>query len=285
MEHGKDMGKLINEYEMTPVPEEGIEKMETKIRQAKLDKRRAKRRKTVRRLGTGMAAALAVLFVLPNINGDIAYAMGNLPVVGKVFEVITIRDYASEWDYEKGRKELKVKVPEVADEDQLNESVDSYVKELLERFEAERKESEEGYLGLDVDYQVLTNDEKWFSLDIAAVETQASGYEFHRFYTIDKETDRVIELKDLFAEDADYVSVISEEIIRQMKADPDGVYWLEDTEIPKEDNFTAIKPDQSFYINQEGNLVIAFDEYEVAPGYMGALQFVIPNEVIEGILK
>lgn len=285
MEHGKDMGKLINEYEMTPVPEEGIEKMETKIRQAKLDKRRAKRRKTVRRLGTGMAAALAVLFVLPNINGDIAYAMGNLPVVGKVFEVITIRDYASEWDYEKGRKELKVKVPEVADEDQLNESVDSYVKELLERFEAERKESEEGYLGLDVDYQVLTNDEKWFSLDIAAVETQASGYEFHRFYTIDKETDRVIELRDLFAEDADYVSVISEEIIRQMKADPDGVYWLEDTEIPKEDNFTAIKPDQSFYINQEGKLVIAFDEYEVAPGYMGALQFVIPNEVIEGILK
>lgn len=285
MEHGKDMGKLINEYEMTPVPEAGIERMETKIRQAKLDKRRARRRKTVRRLGTGMAAALAVLFVLPNVNGNIAYAMGNLPVVGKVFEVITIRDYASEWDAENGRKELNVKVPEVADEDQVNESVESYVKELLERFETERKESEEGYLGLDVDYKVLTNDDKWFSLDIAALETQAGGYEFHRFYTVDKETNQILKLKDLFAEDADYVSVISEEIIRQMKADADGVYWLEDTEIPKEDNFTAIKPDQNFYINQEGNLVIAFDEYEVAPGYMGALQFVIPNAVIEGILK
>lgn len=285
MEHGKDMGKLINEYEMTPVPEDGIERMEMKIRQAKLDKRRAKRRKTVRRLGAGMAAALAVLFVLPNVNGNIAYAMENLPVIGKVFEVITIRDYESEWDYENGRKELKVKVPEVADEEQVNESVETYVKELLERFEAERKESEEGYLGLDVDYEVLTNDEKWFSLDIAALETQAGGYEFHRFYTVDKETNRILELKDLFVKDADYVSVISEEIIRQMKADPDGVYWLEDTEIPKEDNFTAIKPDQNFYINREGNLVIAFDEYEVAPGYMGALQFVIPKAVIEEILK
>lgn len=285
MEHGKDMGKLINEYEMTPVPEDGIERMETKIRQAKLDKRRAKRKKTVRRLGAGMAAALAVLFVLPNVNGSIAYAMEKLPVIGRIFEVITIRDYESEWDSENGRKELKVKVPEVVKEDQVNESVEAYVKELLERFEAERKESEEGYLGLDVDYEVLTNDEKWFSMDIAALETQASGYEFHRFYTVDKETNRILELKELFAENADYVSVISEEIIRQMKEDPDGVYWLEDTEIPLEDNFTAIKPDQSFYINQEGNLVIAFDEYEAAPGFMGALQFIIPKEVIEGILK
>ncbi|OJT72202.1 anti-sigma factor, partial [Clostridioides difficile] len=33
--------------------------------------------------------------------------------------------------------------------------------------------------------------------------------------------------------------------------------------------------------NKNGNLVISFDEYEVAPGYMGAVEFVIPNKVIK----
>ena len=40
-----------------------------------------------------------------------------------------------------------------------------------------------------------------------------------------------------------------------------------------------------FYFNESGELVIAFDEYEVAPGYMGAPEFVIPQKVTAGLLK
>lgn len=45
--------------------------------------------------------------------------------------------------------------------------------------------------------------------------------------------------------------------------------------------FTSLRPDQSFYINQEGQLVIAFDEYDVAPGSMGRPEFIIPMASIQ----
>ena len=41
----------------------------------------------------------------------------------------------------------------------------------------------------------------------------------------------------------------------------------------------SLPVDESFYFNEEGLLVIAFDEYEVAPGYMGAVEFTIPSSV------
>ena len=50
------------------------------------------------------------------------------------------------------------------------------------------------------------------------------------------------------------------------------------------DLFTTIKADQNFYITEEGKLVIVFDEYEVAPGYMGIVEFEIPTEVLADIL-
>ena len=44
-----------------------------------------------------------------------------------------------------------------------------------------------------------------------------------------------------------------------------------------------IDKNQNFYINNNGEIVISFDEYEVAPGYMGVVEFTIPNSVINSI--
>ena len=87
----------------------------------------------------------------------------------------------------------------------------------------------------------------------------------------------MIELKDLFETGEDYVAEISEEIIRQMKADPETPYFIGEQEEGFE-GFTKIDENQNFYINEQGQLVIAFDEYEVGPGYIGAPQFVIENK-------
>ncbi len=50
-------------------------------------------------------------------------------------------------------------------------------------------------------------------------------------------------------------------------------------------NWQGIKEDQNFYFDAGGNLVIVFDEYEVAPGYMGAQEFTVDRALFEGILK
>jgi len=50
------------------------------------------------------------------------------------------------------------------------------------------------------------------------------------------------------------------------------------------EDFKAITAKQQFYISDKGKLVISFDKYEVAPGYMGVVEFEIPTEVLQNIL-
>jgi len=55
----------------------------------------------------------------------------------------------------------------------------------------------------------------------------------------------------------------------------------------EEDDLTAFKgidENQNFYINEDGKLVIAFNSYEAAPGYMGAVEFIIPTKVLTNLL-
>ena len=57
----------------------------------------------------------------------------------------------------------------------------------------------------------------------------------------------------------------------------DVPYFI-DSDMPEWD-FKELKGDESFYFNEKGELVITFDETEVAPAYMGAVEFTIPQSV------
>lgn len=94
-------------------------------------------------------------------------------------------------------------------------------------------------------------------------------------------------LPGLFKDDADYVSVISEYITSEMKrlnAEENGMFFI-DGEENDFDGFKEIKPDQNFYINENGNIVICFDKYEVAAGAQGSPEFEIPNDLIADLRK
>lgn len=227
------------------------------------------------------AAALALFIAVPNVSPAAAAAMGEVPVLGAIVRVVTFRNYV----YDDGYHSADVSVPELEGgqaAQAVNEQVRAYTDRLLEQFqETCRAElGQEGYLGLDVTSSVVTDSDDWFTLRIDAVETRASGYQFSRFYHIDKATDRAVTLGDLFQADADYSAVLTREVRRQMEArmaaDPEAAYFPEE--------LTEIGPDQNFYFNEDGALVLVFDEYTVAPGSMGMPEFVIPAEVCEDIL-
>ena len=112
-----------------------------------------------------------------------------------------------------------------------------------------------------------------------------SSNTYYRYYHIDKTTGEIMELSDLFQDDG-YVEAISQEILRQMQEANDagtGVFWI-DSEYDGL-NFKSIDPNQNFYFDEGGNLVIAFDKYEVAPGVGGCPTFTIPRQVYEAYLK
>lgn len=289
------MKLLKEEYQHLHIQEEGRRMMDEKIEQAKLDKKRKSLSRRVRCAGGAVAAAMAVIVTLPNTNENIAMAMEKIPVFGSIVNVVTFRDY----DYKDGNSEAHVSVPnieingensEYGAANQINKDVTDYTQQLIDQFKADAKKlyGSEGYKGLDVSYDVITDTEDWFTLRVTVLETAASGYQYYRFYHIDKKTNSVATLSTLFKDGVDYITPISENIKDQMRSSENSdegiTYFLDDKDMP-EDNFKEINAEQNFYFNSNNDLVIVFDEYEVAPGSMGTPEFVIPNSVISNLLK
>ena len=226
------------------------------------------------------AAALALFIAVPNVSPTAAAAMAEVPVLGAIVRVVTFRNYT----YDDGYHSADISVAELEGGDAaqaVNEQVRDYTDRLLGQFQADGETMGESYESLDVTSSVVTDTDQWFTLRVDAVEIRASGYQFSRFYHIDKATDRVVTLKDLFREDADYVTALSGEVRRQMEE-----RMAENAEVsyfPEE--FTAIDPAQNFYFNGAGELVLVFDEYTIASGATGMPEFAIPADAYETLLK
>ena len=239
-----------------------------------------KPKKTLFRYGGWIAAALAVFIAVPNLSPAAAAAMADIPVLGALVEIVTFRSYT----YDDGHSAAEVQVPELeggAAAQEVSDQVKAYTDQLIAQFQEDCQTIGEGYQGLDVASRVVTDSDEWFTLRVDATQTQASGYSFSRFYHIDKATGQVVTLSGLFREGADYVAALSAEVLRQMEdqmAEDDALGYL-----PEE--FTAIDPEQNFYFNADGALVLVFDEYTVAAGYMGMPEFTIPASVTDGLLK
>ena len=69
----------------------------------------------------------------------------------------------------------------------------------------------------------------------------------------------------------------------QMDNDSSKIYWLDDSVIGKD--YVAVTPEHNFFWNENGDLVIVFDKYEVAPGAMGTPEFTVDKALIRDMLK
>ncbi len=307
MQNKRKIEELKEKYNAVKAPKVGLEEVHKSISLAKVEKRRRNKLYKFRVGGSAVAAAALLLVVLPNTNSKIAEAMGDIPILGGIVRVVTIDKYV----FDNGNSKANVEVPQIENTDientntgntntdsnnsennnsnaidETNQEIIDYTDLLVKQFEKEVGDSSDMHKELDVSWEVVTDTEEWFTLRINVLEVQASGYEYSKFYHFNKQTGKIATLSDLFKADTDYVKVISENIKEQMRAqikNEDKTYFI-DTEDGL-DNFEAIKPDQNFYFNADNELVIAFDEYEVAPGYMGAPEFIIDNSVTSSILR
>lgn len=286
---------LQKEYLEPQMSEEQMNRLKMKMEDAKRENRRDRGKIRVKR-AAATAAALIAFVTLPNTSPTIAYAMEQLPIVGQLVKVVTFRDY----EYEDEKYKADVEVSELAVDselegsqatlektaDEINAEIQEITNELLDEFAKHMKE-ELGYKELIVKSEVLTTTEEYFTLKLSCYEAEASGYEWNYFYTIDLGSGERLQLKDIFIEGAEYIVPISENIKEQMRSqmaiDENVSYWLDDE--MEELNFKTISEDVSFYINEKDHLVISFNEGEVAPMYMGVVEFEIPEEVLRDIRK
>ena len=228
------------------------------------------------------------LFLLPNISVSYAQALEQIPVIGDIVRVVTIRNYF----YADDKHEMNIDVPQIEGEDSeavdyINKDVSELTTALVNQFYKDLEiTGNNGYGSIRVDYEATTNTERWFTLKLSVNETAASSNSYFKFYHIDKKQGRIVELGDLFNTDkfSDIlVAEIKMQMQEQMANDKNISYWINNSGIGED--FAAVSADQNFYWNENGDLVIIFDKYEVGPGSMGTPEFVIDKGVIRDILK
>lgn len=294
----EELQALKKNYQKPQMSNNQLDKLRKRMGEANMENRRDKRKKKMIQATAAAAAIVGAFLILPNTSASIAHAMEQIPIIGQLVEVVTFRDYT----YETDRNMADIEVPEIKLDDQaaegevkenlersteeINAEIQKITSELIAEFEA-NLEYEEGYQDVIVQSEILATEEEYFTLKLICYQGAGSGYQWNYYYTIDLNTGERLQLKDIFAEGADYITPISENIKEQMReqmaADENIYYWLED-EI-EEWNFKAITDETSFYLNDKGNVVIGFDEGEVAPMYMGTVEFEIPAEALQGIRK
>lgn len=283
-------------HEMSP---EQLDKMKAAIAQAKKENQKKRSLHILRNTLASAAAVALVFIILPNTSSGVAYAMSQVPGLSKLVNVVTFRNY----QYEDDHNTADITVPEVAvstesteksevadktkkSANEINSEIQSITEKLIDEFEAEKKK-EDGYQDMTVKSEVIATTDQYFTLKLMCFQSAGSGAEWDYYYTIDLTTGERLKLTDLFQDGSNYLDVISQEIKTQMQAQMDAdsnkIYWL-NSDMPEGD-FTSITNDTSFYLNSDNELVITFNEGDVAPMYMGCPTFTIPNDVLADIRK
>ncbi|MBE9917031.1 DUF3298 and DUF4163 domain-containing protein [Paenibacillus donghaensis] len=280
----EQLEQLKSKYKSTPIPDELDFVVKRAIKQSK--KRHGGWMKSL--VGVGAAAIIFVTGI--NASPTFAKALSDVPLVGSLVKVLTFTEFKV--DEETANADIKVPVITNMENKTLEAALnDKYLQESKKLYNdftaemAELKKNGGGHTGVESGYEVKTDNDQILSIGRYVVNTVGSSSTTFKYDTIDKKNQLLITLPSLFKDDS-YIKLISENIKeqmrQQMKADPDKTYWVDDK--VDFESFQSIAKDQSFYINNDGKLVISFDKYEVSPGYMGVVEFIIPTPVITDAL-
>ena len=264
-------------YDVTPIPEELDERVRAGIAEGR---KRAAARRRFRSL-TGVAACTVLMIGALNVSPAFAAAAADVPVVGGVFRVLTVRNYEETND----DRTLTVEQPVVDGESALADRVNA---EIAERVAAKTAEGEqviadykEAFLAtggteeqwaqhdnkVTVTYDVKSQRDGVLSFSVTSDVSFAAAYRETVYYNLDMNSDAELTLADVLG--ADWVNVCNDAIRAEIAKAPDN-YFAEDM-----GGFTTVDDTTAFYLNADGQAVVVFPAYTVAPGSMGDVEFVI----------
>ena len=295
-------------YEEIPIPAELSGRVRAAIVRSE-EKRKSQRqriptvriRRKHRIWGTcaGMAAALVLVFTTAlNTNTAFAEMAAGLPVIGAAARILTFRSY----ERDEGDWKISVEIPSVEmiakDTNGLDAALNQEIYDLCSRYAEEAAERAREYkkafmetggteeeweahdIKIHVGYEIKAQTERYLSFAVQETENWSAAGSETRYYNIDLKDYKMVTLADVLGRD--YVRIANESILRQMedRKKKDGIaFWS-----GSEGGFTGITDKTAFYMNENGNPVIVFDKYEIAPGAYGKLEFEI-GRTGEGINK
>lgn len=182
--------------------------------------------------------------------------------------------------------EINVNYPKIIDKksENINQEIvtwtDAWIKEVKDVLEDYKKS---GYI-CNSKFELFSNyyitkeskDILSFYIDYYQFAGGAHGSTTRKAYVIDRKLGKKLVIKELFKEGYDYKTVIDEEIKRQISQDKERYFDGGAT-------YKGITNDVKFYIKGK-NLVVYYDQYEIAPYASGIPEFNIPLDKFKGNL-
>lgn len=249
---------------------------------------------------TVAAAGAAVVFTIGlNTNQAFAETMKQIPGIGFLAEVLTVRSYhQADQDYNIDAEIPAIVETETADEsgnqsdtvknvnEQIEKIVDSYLAEGKKEFAAykedffatggTKEEWADRQMDLSVDYQVKYQSETVLSLELITSKGWVNASEERYYYNLDLKKNRLLSLKDVLGEG--YVERCNKEVKRQieerMESDENQMFFgFGSNDDGIAEGFTTVDQTTQFYINENREVILVFPEYSIAPGYMGITEF------------
>ena len=265
-----------DEYESTPIPEELEQRVQAGIRQGR-SAGRAKRHGF--RWGIGVAAACVVMIGGLNVSPTFAAAAADVPVLGGLFQVLTVRNYETVKD----GIDYDVSVPEVEAGGALTEAVNAQIQERVDAHLAQAQadwdaykeaflatggtEEELGDREMDViiDYEIKAQTDTTVSFVVDFAEDMFDAYNEQTYYNLDIAADKDITLADVLGED--WVNICNAAVQTYIDQDTTGLFFSAD-----EGGFTTVDEATSFYLNEDGSVTLVFPEYTIAAGAAGIVE-------------
>lgn len=276
-----------SDYRNIEIPDELDAVVEAAVSEGKYLHRKSKLKNILKKTGV-MAAVFAVCVIsLLNISPVFAQAAYKVPVIGDLCRIVTFREYHLEDQI----KYIDVKIPKIEStgnselEKRVNLEIQKKINDCIEENEKVAQEYYEAFVetggkpeeftpvGIIVDYEIKSANENYVSFVISQYETAFHAYNYDFYYNVDLETGRIFTLKDWYGND--YRKIVADNIEQTIAGWSDEqkeVLW-DDLSI-----LDLIDENTDFNINQDGQMVIVFSQYEVAYGAAGVMEFVIQAE-------
>lgn len=274
----KEFKEARERYEATPIPEELDQRVRAGIRQGRS---RYRARRLRRSLGAA-AACFVVVFGALNLSPTVAAAAADLPVLGGIFRVLTVRDFTDV----NSDHTVKVEQPAVSGSDyadKISAQIQAKVDEKIAEGEQIVADYKEAYFAtggtqeewekhdnqVTVTYDIKSQTDTTVSFVVSSAVSIANAYQEQTYYNLDLASERELTLRDLLGED--WVAVCNDAIRAQMAAAEDPAVYFDESM----GGFTTVDETTSFYINESGNPVVVFPPYTVAIGALGTVEFEI----------
>lgn len=179
--------------------------------------------------------------------------------------------------YETNGAIVTVKFPQIINvDDKIKVDINNLILKTINAYLDEIKEFDKNpstayKLIVDINFENYYSDDDIFSFSINSSQILADSYLQKKFFTINPTTGKTYNVEHFLGSDYQDIilTTVKKQITENTKNNPNLIYFDEEV------NNLKISINQPFYINKDKQVVVVFDQFQIAPGYMSLPSFIV----------